>query len=537
MDIYRSMYEYALGNRTDKSIDVISFFGRRVSYGVFMRDVDKIADWLANEGVTPLDSVAICLPNFPSAIAAFYAVNKLGAAVNVIHPLMPPRGMYQILTEIKSKIVFVFDNFYNTYREVLNALDIKVVVCGAQEYMTPIIRPFMNVYMSAKGGYSKNVTRYSTLLRSNCPKTAQFASADGERTACYLHSGGTTGAPKTVVMSNRALNSCAFNIISLIGKNFQNGDAMLMVLPMFHVFGLGVCMHTVVSHNARCVLVPKFSPRRICKLIGSEKLAYMTGVPSMYEKLLKESGFKGKKLQNMKFCYCGGDKLKQDVIAEFDRVMNEFSSNCKLCEGYGLTEATVTNVNEPIYGASCSVGKPIGTCKAGVFDEVGNLLPCGERGEICVGGDSVMSGYYNDEKTTNKVIFKDQKGVRYVKTGDVGYMDEDGRIYFVDRKKRMLKISGINVFPSEIESVVYDMVEQVDKCCAIGISECGKTEVKLIVTLKDGAVMSQELEDKLRQEIGARLMKYSIPKIIEYRQSLPLTHIGKVDFKLIESGQ
>lgn len=544
-----SMYEYLKMRDKGDNRPLISFYNNRISANDFFAEVDKIANALYSLGVEKGDNIALCLPNIPNAIIIFYAANKLGVAVNLIHPLVPPKALAHMVSELNSKVVFVLDMFYGKYKEALDKLNSVCVVCKPSDYLKNIYKFGYNVWTSAKkpklDSAKQNVDKtkpirkvqyYLDFAKSQSQKAPVREHYDGigEEIAAYIHSGGTTGEPKTAMLANRAINECSYSIRTLIGDEVQKGESMLMVLPMFHIFGLGVCMHSTLTAGARCILVPIFKPKSLARVIKREKATYLTGVPSMYDKLTKVKGFGGKYLEKMKCCYCGGDKLKQEIKQNFDAVMKKYNSACTLCEGYGLTEAGVCNVNVEEDAKLYSVGKTLGDIKVCIVNEQRNKLQAGERGEICLSGDNLMSGYYKDEQTTQKVLFEDEQGVLWLATGDYGYLGESGHLYFVDRIKRMVKISGMNVFPSEIECLVSENVSQINRCCAVDLERDGKPYIKLFVTMKDGYNYSPEVEKEIKQTIKTNLMKYSLPKEIECVDSLPVTAVGKVDYNKLK---
>jgi len=538
-----SMYGYLKARDKGDNRPLISYYNNRISTNEFFKQVDNVANCLYSYGLKQGDNIALCLPNIPNAIIVFYAANKLGVSVNLIHPLVPPKALGEMVTKLSSKVVFVLNMFYGKNKAVLEKLDAKVVVCSPSDYLKNIYKFGYDLWTSRnkiKSDNSLKVVRYKDFLK-NCSKIApnrEHYSGIGEEIAAYIHSGGTTGVPKTAMLANRAINECSYSIRTLIGDEVQKGESMLMVLPMFHIFGLGVCMHSTLTAGARCILVPYFKPKMLARIVKKEKATYMTGVPSMYDKLVKIKGFGGKYLQKMKYCYCGGDKLKQEIKQNFDALMKKYNSNCRLCEGYGLTEAGVCNVNVEETSKVGSVGKTLGDIKVCIVDSDKNKLEYGNRGEICLSGDNIMSGYYMDEKTTNKVLFEDSNGTKWLATGDYGYLEESGHLFFVDRIKRMVKISGMNVFPNEIEYLVGESVEEIDKCCAVDFEKNGKPYIKLFVKMKEGYEYSQMIEQKIKHTISTNLMKYSLPKQIECVSELPLTAIGKVDYnKLKEKEQ
>ncbi len=538
-----SMYEYLKARDKGDNRPLISYYNNRISSNTFFYQVDIVANALYQLGLTVGDNIALCLPNIPNAIIIFYAANKLGVAVNLIHPLVPPKALGEMVTMLGSKVVFVLDLFYQKNRAVLDSLNSTTIICRPSDYLKNIYKLGYNIWMVRKKPNIKNNTKtlfFSSFIKNQtkvAPNRAHYHGI-GEEIAAYIHSGGTTGVPKTAMLPNRAVNECSYSIRTLIGDEVLKGESMLMVLPMFHIFGLGVCMHSTLTAGGRCILVPVFKPKSLARLIKKEKPTYMTGVPSMYDKLVKIKSFGGKYLKKMKYCYCGGDKLKQEIKQNFDNLMKKYNSNCRLCEGYGLTEAGVCNVNVEECSKVGSVGKPLGDIKVCIVDNDKNKLDYGVRGEICLSGDNLMTGYYKDSQTTNKVLFEDSDGTKWLATGDYGYLEESGHLFFVDRIKRMIKISGMNVFPNEIEYLVGENIQEIDRCCAVDFEKKGKPYIKLFVTMKDGYEYSEMIEQKIKILITTNLMKYSLPKVIECVKELPLTAIGKVDYnKLKEKEQ
>jgi len=528
-----SMYEYLKARDKGDNRPLISYYNNRISTNTFFEQVDIVANALNSFGVKCGDNIALCLPNIPNAIIIFYAANKLGVGVNLIHPLVPPKVLGDMVEVLNSKLVFVFDMFYNKNRSVLEQKNVATVLCRPSDYLKNIYKWGYDLWTSRKKpclNNEDNVLYFNDFIKYQLQPAPvrEHYTGIGDEIAAYIHSGGTTGMPKTAMLANRAINECSYSIRTLIGDEVQKGESMLMVLPMFHIFGLGVCMHSTLTAGARCILVPSFNPKSLAKVVRRERATYMTGVPSMYAKLIKVKAFGGRYLRKMKYCYCGGDKLKQEIKQDFDNLMKKYKSDCRLCEGYGLTEAGVCNVNVEAYSKVGSVGKPLGDIKVCIVDSEHKKLDYGMRGEICLSGDNIMSGYFADEQTTNKVIFEDSDGVVWLATGDYGYLEESGHLFFVDRIKRMVKISGMNVFPNEIEYIVGENVQEIDKCCAIDFEKNGKPYIKLYVMMKEGYDFSQMVEQKIKNTIKTNLMKYSLPKSIECLDELPLTTIGKV---------
>lgn len=513
---------------TVKDRDILSYFGKRFQNDEVLDRIDKLAYYLSLQGIGKGDVVAICLPNIPNAVFAVYAVNKCGAIANLIHPLTPALGLKKICENTKSKLLFYLDSFYHKGRNELSS--IKTILCNVSDDMGMPIKLLAKLKTLK---VKKECLRDSnTIDIQDCFSQSGKVSVDidKEDIAIYLHSGGTTGVPKTIMISNRAINALANKTGSLVGDFQGNTDAMLMVLPLFHGFGLGVAMHTIIYKGAKIVLQPRFLPDETAKLIKREGITFMAGVPQMYSKLMDSKKFKGECIKNLKNVYCGGDKLPKSINDRWNDLMRDNGNDIEILEGYGLTEVvTVSHVNVPGASKTSSVGKPLKGMQHKIVDEKGNELPANQSGEICIRGETMMSGYLNDDDATKQAIRKDSNGIEWLHTGDCGFSDEEGFLFFRERIKRMTKISGINVFPQEIEYTV-SALDEVKAACALEMKYKGKPAIKLYVLLENGFNLDGLLEQKIIDFLSDRLMKYSVPKIIVQRDSLPLTLVGKVDY-------
>ncbi|MDR3264186.1 MAG: acyl--CoA ligase [Clostridiales bacterium] len=528
------MYEFLTGERQDRDWDAIVYFNKRLNYGRFIDGIDNLAFFLHKKNIGKGDNVAICLPNIPHAAVAFYAVNKCGAVGNVIHPMISEYGLLNIIKNTRPKIIFLADIFYEKYKAVLSDIDITVIICPMGYYASAIIRIGIK-YKSAKEKvpviiYSDKVIRFAKTLRK---KGEVKISTGGRDIAAYLHSGGTTGEAKTIVLTNYAINAVAINALQTFDTRIDN-DVAFMVLPLFHGYGLGINMHAFLSFGCRLVMVPKFTAKSAVKIIKKEGVTIMTGVPSMYEKLYNSKAFRRVNCKNFHLLICGGDNLSAALRENFDKQIQSRGAKVRLVEGYGLTEVVaVAAVNTDKHYSVGSVGKAIKGVQIKIIDENLAERPCGEYGEILIASQSLMEGYYKDERTTKEAVITDENGKRWLKTGDCGYMDEDGYVFFKDRIKRLIIISGVNVFPSEIEDVV-SLMPEIKMCCAVeGRSKENKIIIKLFVVLNDEYKYNLTLENKIIQTCKDNLIKFAIPGKVISKPSLPVTQVGKVNYRMV----
>ncbi len=526
-----TMYQYLLREGLTKPEDTkVIFFGQEIKTAELVYHIDKIASFLVEQGVKKGDAVGVCLPNFPHAIVAVYAINKIGAIVNAIHPLLSTVALADIMKTTNTKFLFLMDRKVSEHKETMDNLGVKIISCAPSDFVTGIKGQLIKVVGDAKG--VAGVLKYKDCLFSNV--VAPIAK-DSECPAVYLHSGGTSGDPKTIVLNSTAFNELSDNIVATQCADYQysnDKDSMLMVLPIFHGFGLGVSMHTVLSRG-KLVLMPSFDAKKAIKYIKKYHITFLAGIPQMFGKMLSERSFDGPHLASLKYIFCGGDKLPDDLKIRFDAVLKANGSTAEILEGYGLTEATtVVAVNRPGQAKLGSQGTAIVGADIRIVDDKGEEVPRGTLGEIIVTCPSNMLGYLGDKEAT-EACFVSFQGKKYIHTGDVGYMDEEGYLFFKERVKRVIKIMGYNIFPSEIENLVTNLKE-VESACMVASSFNGKPATKLLVVINPMFRYSPYIEDRIKQYILDNTIKYAVPKTIEVVPSLAKTPVGKVDYKRYE---
>ena len=528
------MYEYLLSQPRSREWEAIKYFNKGLTFGKFIDKIDNLAYYLHSHSIKPGDNVAICLPNIPNAAVALYAVNKCGAIANIVHPMISEYGLLNIVKKTKPKFMFLADIFYEKYKEAFSGVDITIVICPIASFASLPMRLaiFYKSVKEKKPGisYGENVVRFSSTLKRH--GSVEIVTG-GKDIAAYLHSGGTTGESKTIMLTNYAINAVSTNSKMTFDTDIDTDNA-LMVLPLFHGYGLAINLHAFVSYGCRVIMMPKFTAKSAVKLIKKERVSIITGVPSMYEKLLGEKSFRRMHCKNFKLLICGGDSLNANLRDNFDGHIAERGSRVRLVEGYGLTEVVaVAAVNTDKHYRKGSVGKPLIGVEMKIVDEDLVEQKNGDFGEILISSPSIMDGYYEDPDTTEKAIITDASGTRWLRSGDCGYKDDDGFIFFKDRIKRLIIIAGVNVFPSEIEKVV-SLMPEISMCCAVeGRTRENKIIIKLFVVLNEGYKYSLPLEDKILKTCKDNLISYAVPGKIISKPSLPVTRVGKVDYKKV----
>ncbi|MDE6188751.1 MAG: AMP-binding protein, partial [Clostridia bacterium] len=372
----KSMFDYVVDEtqRLQRNNKVWDFFGASIGIGKFIETVKSLGGYLQSLGIGKGDNVILCLGNIPNAIIGFYAINACGAVANLVHPLIPSEALRKMSEDMNTKAFILFDEFYSKY-EWLEKSNKQVILCSVSDFLPRAYKIPYNLYIHNKVKnikYDSRLVRFKDTLKKGC--VLDKMEIRGDDIAVYMHSGGTTGKSKTVMLSNDAFNHLADNVIDLIGGGVDDSEGMLMVLPLFHNFGLGICMHTVISAGGQAVMMPKFNAKAACRLIRRARVTYMAGVPNMYSKIVASGKFKGKYLRKIKNCYCGGEKLSDEIKKSFENAMAKSGNPIKLCAGYGLTEGGICCVNTMDRHREGSLGKPVKNNEFAIIDDDNNFL-------------------------------------------------------------------------------------------------------------------------------------------------------------------
>jgi long-chain acyl-CoA synthetase len=513
------------------------FLGHTSTYRKFMEEIDHCADALAAIGVKKGDRVTISMPTSPQGIICFYAVNKLGAVSSMIHPLSPAKEIEFYLNVAKSKFALTLDAFYSKFKEVKDKTPLeKLILARIPDYLPPLKRIGFNLTMGRKipkVPKDPMVIWWRDLMRNNCPPAPQVQ-VDTDDLAVILYSGGTTGVPKGIMLSNMNFISEG-KMVSEWGK-MGDADSILAILPIFHGFGLGVCVNACFMGGGKTILAPTFTPETVAELVYKHKPSFVVGVPTLYDALSRNPKFCKADLSCLRGTFSGADTLPRTVKERFEEVVKKQGGTVQLLEGYGLTEAVTAIMSMPLNQyREGSIGVPFPDMLAKIV-RLGTTeeTPCGEEGEICVSGPAVMMGYLDQPQETADTLRKHPDGRIWLHTGDIGTMDEDGFFYFKLRQKRMIKSSGMNVYPAQVEDILYHHPD-VQEACVIGVPDEAQVQrVKGFVVLKDAKKASPEMEKQLINFCQEHLIKWSCPREIEFRDSLPKTLVGKVAFNVLE---
>lgn len=550
-DVKKTMYQKfadSAKQRGDKPC--FYYYNNTLSWNEVAEMVDCCAAALVANGVQKGDRVIICAPNMPQCIAAIYAVNKIGAIASMLHPLSVASEAKYAVDLVGAKFAFCFD----VSEKAFAGMDLTLVKCKTATYFpkTPFgILANMAYKKKIKGKTAQAVgvhkfLEWSEFIREGkeyIEKNGDVEIAtDPQATAAIMMTGGTTGNPKGVMLSNEAINNLSYELVAVTEDTIkmdidQDRDAMLTALPVFHGFGFALCMHVSMCVGMAQSLWPQFDAKMCSSAIKKYHINYVFGVPDFFEKVYKAGYLKGVDMSTMKLIGSGGDVVPYSLTEKMDRLLKENGSKFHFASGYGLTECvtvcTFTDMRreapQGCIGVPC-YNIEVMTVKPGTTEEVK-----GEDGELCVYGPTLMQGYYNDPEETAKVLVKHDDGRVWLHTGDMCFIDEKGDIYYRQRLKRVYKISGYLVYPSFIEESYRAMAEIYD-CCVIGVGEEGKTTLKLFVVKNKKYANDDEeaLIEKIKQFGYQNLSKWSVPREIVFIDELPRTKIGKVDFKVLK---
>ena len=535
-----TMYEL-LRDMAQKYSDktALFFMGAKLSFSRLMDMIDQCAAAFTAYGIKPGDCVLQSMPNVPNALIIFYALNKLGVRVAMTHPLYSSTELAEFIRETNSVWCVTVDMFYNRFKDILRP-DQKLLVTRISDFLPGAKKVAFNIIKGRQNRIpedSRVIYWKDFLKKAEGMEICYERKSDPQEGAVVLFSGGTTNLPKGILLSSYNFNALSSSIAPF--SNFTSDDSVIAILPVFHGFGLGICVHSILCNGGTVYLEPKFSTKIYIDSLRKHQPTFIAGVPTMFEAMLRDKNFSKVRFDRLRAIYCGGDSLSPELKARFDERLKAQGSKVELVEGYGLTE-TVTGcvLTPPGLYRKGAIGVPMPNMLAKIVDiNTKEELPYGEVGEIALAGPTVMLEYINNPEETAKTIRTDEQGIRWLYTGDIGYMDEDGFLYFKSREKRMLKVSGVSVYPMQVEQVL-ESHELVFRACVVGVpDDYQMTSVKAYVVLEDPSLATDETKRILIRHCQKHLIKWSVPRAIEFRDKLPTTLVGKVEYSALEKSR
>ncbi len=516
-----------------------SYYGHKVTYKNFAKKIEKAARALKNYGVKEGDRVTICMPNTPEGITMVYAVNMVGAVCNMVHPLSSEKELEYYIKVAESKYVLVFDAVFDKIYRLRDTAQLeRIIVVRPSDGLGFLKKKMYRLLHVKKVRLPANDNRVvlweDFIANSYFYQGNYHEERSGADPAVIMYSGGTTGAPKAVLLSNLNINAESLCDDIMI-RQVVPGATVLSILPLFHCFGLGVCIHTPLCRGMGCILIPAFSHKQFADIIKKNEPNFIVGVPTLFEALVNTK-LRPDDLKSVTAVICGGDALNQTLRDKVNHYLKAHGSSAKIRVGYGLTEGSGAICLSPEDAfADGIIGVPFPDMDFKIVkNETFKELPVGEEGEICVSGPLVMMGYLNDDAETAQALRVHDDGKLWLHTGDIGLLGEDGLIYFAQRLKRIIISSGYNIYPTHLESIISSH-EGVLTSTIIGIDHPYKGQVpKAFVVLKPGYRAGKKIEREIRELLERNVPIYALPVAYEFRDKLPQTKIGKVAFRELE---
>ncbi len=506
-----------------------NFFGATLSYKELTRQVNSLASALLNLGVRKGDRVAIMLPNCPQAVISYYAVLRIGAVAVMTNPMYVEREMEYQFNNSEARVLIVLDHLFPKAENIRGATGLKtIIVTSLREYLPwhlsllyPIKAKKQKLFTGVP--YGGSVLNFKELI-SRTSELGDVEYPTQDDLALLQYTGGTTGVPKGVMLSHRNIMSNTVQTSMWFPTRRVGRERVMAILPFFHVFGMTVAMNWPIYNASTIILVPRFEVKSFVKTLAKTKPTVFPGVPTIYIAINNYPEIEKYDISSVRFCITGSAPMPVEAMKRFEEL-----TKCRIVEGYGLTEASpVTHVN-PLQGVRKvgSIGIAISDTDCKIVDlETGeNEVPKGELGELIVKGPQVMQGYWKLPNETEKTL---RNGWLY--TGDIASMDEDGYVFIADRKKDMIIAGGFNIYPREIDEVLYEH-PKIQEAVTVGVPDPYRGEtVKVFIVLKEGVTMT---EDEVIAYCKTKLAAYKVPTAVEFRDSLPKTIVGKILRKVL----
>ncbi len=493
------------------------FYGKTLTYKQIKEFSDSLAHNLVKMGLTKDDRVALLLPNFPGYIIAYYGILKAGCTVVPLNPLYTESELNYQVSDSNAKLIITIPQFAKKALNISENLKLKKPIVSYISDFLPFPLKLIMKFKEEKQlrGIKKKVDNLKELIHSK----VSFApvKSDPDTLAVLIYSGGTTGTAKGIMLSHFAVVANVHQISNW--GHLKPDDRILAVLPMFHGYGMNVCMNSSIFNGMSIILMPRFNAKEMAKNIQKYKPTMTAVVPTILTALSSLPDIESYDFTSLKAVWVGAAPLTKTIKENFEN-----RARCRVIEGYGLTEAVTAVMANPYHGKQKvgSIGLPFPDVDAKIvsLEDGKTELKPNENGEIILKTPTMMLGYLNRKKETEETIKND-----WLYTGDIGYMDKDGYFYITDRKKDLIIVGGFNVFPSEIDEVLY-MHPKVKEGITVGIPDDYKGEkIKVYIVLKEGETAT---EDEFKEFFRKHLVPYKVPSEIEFRDSLPKSAIGKI---------
>ena len=512
-------------------VDMLQHFGVRYKKSRVFHDMDALSGFFQKKlGLKKGDVFTVFMPTTMQSIITFYALSQIGVIVNMVHPLMSTEFLKETMLDVEAKGVMVLDIISKDHIKMINESGVPAVVCSASDYSGGIKKIGTRTGEAiARAVFPKYKNAYSYRDAINMGLKADLLEGNGDDTGFFLNGGGTTGKAKTIKLSWRTVNDVVRKMSDLDNIEEPGEEAEVVVLPLFHCFGLCVGVHMALCNSARVIPMMQFDASLFTKLMRKNRVVGVIGIPLMFDKLRRDKHFDGPWLKNIRLMFCGGDDVSNEFLDEFNEYFEKWGARGRLRQGYGLTEiASVCCTNTNTDYKRGTIGKALDGITIQIWDDDHKELPDGEIGEIAISGPTIMQGYYTKDGPDDLGLYKDENGTKWVLSGDLGFKDEEGYFHFSGRKKRVIIISGYNVYPNDIEKKLSEL-DFIKDCCAVQGWVGSRSIVRLYASLKKQGD-EEEYKEIIRKTCEDNFFKFYVPREIIFLKELPQTPLMKVDF-------
>ncbi len=510
---------------------MMQHFGVKYRKSEMFRDIDALSSYFQNElGLRRGDVFTLFTTTTMQGILSFYALNQIGVIANIVHPLMSPEYLKKMLRDVNAKGVMILDLLSKDHVKTINDSGLPCIVCSSSDYAQGIKKHGTRAgeaMLKAVFPKFKNAVRYRDVVQTRQNFSPVCDNAND--IAMYLNGGGTTGKSKTIKLTSRATNELVQCVSDLDEIHIPGEEAEIIVLPMFHCFGITLAIHMALCNSARIIPMMQFDARLFNRLAKNNLVVGYGGIPLMFQKLMREKHFDGPWLKNVRLMFCGGDDITEHFLEEFNGYYEKWGAVGRLRQGYGLTEigsVCTTNTNTDFKPGS--IGKALRGVTVQIWDDDHREVPNGKIGEIVISGPTIMSGYYVKDGPEDLGLYTDENGTKWVLSGDLGYRDDDGFFFFCGRKKRVIIIAGYNVYPNDLEKKLSELYF-IKEACAVQGWQGDRSIVRLYVSLKQEGDR-EAYEDLIRKTAELSFSKFYVPREIVFLKELPQTPLMKVDF-------
>ena len=537
-----SAFEYVCQRSKNHLNDTaLEYYGRKFAYADLIVNVKKTAAALRGAGVKKGDIITVVSIMTPEIIALFYAADMMGATLNLVDPRYSVEGIREYIEEVDSHLLVCLNVVYERCRQAAKSTNVdKVIVLSPADSLPPLMAVGYKLTTPDKNKYASNVIRWKQFIKGGEGQSTAAEPYDPDHACVVVHTGGTTGSPKGVMLTDDCFNGIALQF-QAYPKLFHRGQKLMNVMPPFIAYGFACGIHLPLVLGFTVIIIPNLDPAKLGSLVLKHKPEHMFGVPTHYQQLASDPKLRDKDLSFIINYAAGGDSLSRGAEQTVNDFLAAHGARYPIAKGYGMTEvSSAATVAAGLDNKPGSVGIPMVNTVVAAFEPgTDQELPIGQRGELCISGPCLMKGYYNKPEETAILLRRHPDGRVWAHTGDMGYLDEDGFVYLDSRIKRMIiRHDGFKVFPSMIENVV-SRHPAVHQCSVVGCADKDHTQGRLpfvyIVLKSDTTAKKKQVIRELERMCAEELPEYVQPVAYKFISSMPMTPVGKVDYRQLEA--